>query len=147
MDISVIIPTYKETDRLNRTLKEISPYLENKFRSYEVIIVDDPDEQGNYTKLQPPYDKDQKIKFLRQHSRLGKGAAVRRGCLDGKGEIILFMDADHSTPIEELDQFLPQLNDRVPCMVSGARTYQDDESKWRRVIGLAAMLIFAHRTI
>jgi dolichyl-phosphate beta-glucosyltransferase len=143
MEISIVIPTYRETLRLQVTLLEILPYLEKKFSSFELIIVDDPDKDGNYTKLQAPFDQDPRITFYRQSQRLGKGAAVKRGCLLGQGEVILFMDADHSTPIIELERFMPHFNSHNDCLVSGVRTYQEDESKWRRVLGLFTQL-FLH---
>jgi dolichyl-phosphate beta-glucosyltransferase len=36
----------------------------------------------------------------------GKGSAVRRGMLAARGQVILFSDADNSTPIEELQTLL-----------------------------------------
>jgi dolichyl-phosphate beta-glucosyltransferase len=36
----------------------------------------------------------------------GKGAAVRRGVLESRGAYVLFMDADLSTPIEEVEKLL-----------------------------------------
>jgi dolichyl-phosphate beta-glucosyltransferase len=141
MELSVIIPTYKETSRLNRTLAEILPYLKSRFKTFEIIVVDDPSAAGRYTRIEDRFYHGDRLRLLKQPKRLGKGAAVRRGCLEAAGDIVLFMDADHSTPIVELDKFLPYF--KAECMVSGVRTYQDDESRWRRIIGLAAQL-FLH---
>jgi dolichyl-phosphate beta-glucosyltransferase len=143
MNLSLVIPTYRETDRLNQTLVEIYPYLTSQFAEFEILIVDDPDTLGGYTQLQSPYDKDPRCVMIKQSHKLGKGAAVRRGCLAAKHDVILFMDADHATPIEEFNQFLPLLTKGEECMVAGVRTYQEDESKWRRILGMTAM-IFLH---
>jgi dolichyl-phosphate beta-glucosyltransferase len=53
------------------------------------------------------------------------------------------MDADLATPIEELGTMLPQLATGRFGAVVGVRTYQESESKWRRIIGLS-LQILAH---
>jgi len=40
----------------------------------------------------------------------GKGSAVRRGVLAARGDYVLFADADQSTPVEQFDRLLDELN-------------------------------------
>ena len=58
-------------------------------------------------------------------------------------DLVLFMDADLATPIEELDLMLPQFRRGEAKAVVGVRTYQENESKWRRILGLS-LQILAH---
>jgi dolichyl-phosphate beta-glucosyltransferase len=51
------------------------------------------------------------------------------------------MDADHATPIHEIEYFLEDLRTSDCGVVAGVRTYQENESKWRRVLGLSAQLL------
>ncbi len=139
LELSVVIPTFKESARLPQTLSEIVPYLDEHHPSHEILVVDDnsPDGTGQIVKdwaLRHP-----KLKLLVQPGRHGKGAAVRRGCLESRGRFVLFMDADHSTPIHELEDFFPAIGNAGA--VVGVRTYQEDESRGRRVIGLIAQLL------
>jgi dolichyl-phosphate beta-glucosyltransferase len=46
------------------------------------------------------------------HSEKGKGNAVRRGMLAGKGEYLLICDTDLAVPIEEVNKFLPSTPDK-----------------------------------
>ena len=46
------------------------------------------------------------LKLVVQPENKGKGAAVKRGMLAAIGEIRVFMDADESTPISELEKLL-----------------------------------------
>ncbi|GAG97636.1 unnamed protein product, partial [marine sediment metagenome] len=48
-------------------------------------------------------------RILANSDNEGKGSAIRKGMLAAQGEYVLFMDADMSTPIEELDRLLPYL--------------------------------------
>ena len=57
----------------------------------------------------------------------GKGAAVRTGMLAATGEAVLFMDADGSTHIQELDKLLPYLREgREEYDVVISSRYTDD---------------------
>lgn len=139
--LSVIIPTFNEAARLPQSLNEILSFLDKNFSRYEVIVVDDnsPDGTGDITREFGK--KHEQVRLTVQPGRLGKGAAVRRGCLEAKGELVLFMDADHATPISEITRFLEEIKIGTPSAVVGVRTYQEDESRGRRIIGLCAQLL------
>lgn len=142
--LSVVIPTYREAGRLPQTLREIMPYLDGHFQAYEILIVDDDSPDGTGACALEADQGRGLIQVLVQPGRLGKGAAVRRGCLAAKYDTVLFMDADHATPIQEIEPLLDRL---PPKGVSvGVRTYQEDETKWRRIIGLCAQLL-AHLVV
>lgn len=51
----------------------------------------------------------QAISLLRNEINKGKGYSVRRGVLAAKGRRVFFTDADLSTPIDEINKFLPIL--------------------------------------
>jgi len=141
--LSVVIPTYNEAHRLPQTLGEIFPYLNEKFSRYEVIIVDDNSPDHTATLVMKQAETVPNLRVLVQPRRFGKGASVRRGCMAAKGDYVLFMDADHSTPIQELDRMLSLLEDNHTNVIVGVRTYQEDESRLRRVVGLS-LQILAH---
>ncbi len=141
--LSVVLPAYNEAHRLPATLAAIRPYLDEHFAEYEVIVVDDGSTDATpraVKALQPAWPA---LLLLSQPRNLGKGAAVRRGCLAAKGDLVLYMDADLATPIEEIEGMLPYLERGSHGAVVGVRTYQEDESKWRRVIGLM-LQVLAH---
>ncbi|MHC4183293.1 MAG: glycosyltransferase, partial [Planctomycetota bacterium] len=51
--------------------------------------------------------KDDSLVIIKNPVNCGKGYSVKKGILASRGEVILFSDADLSTPIEELDRMLP----------------------------------------
>ena len=137
--LSVVIPTYNEAKRLPQTLAEICPFLDKQFPRHETIVVDDDSPDGTSSLCRELRSTYPSLTVLTQPGRIGKGAAVRRGCLAAQGDFILFMDADHATPIAEIEKMLPMLGQRD--VVVGVRTYQDDESHSRRIVGLCAQLL------
>ena len=141
VNLSVVLPTYNEMHRLPQTMREVLPYLQQNFPDYELIIVDDNSPDGTAAWISEHYADNPRVKILVQSGRIGKGAAVRRGCLAAQGELVLFMDADHATPISELDAIVPYFKDPKVQVVTGVRTYQENESKSRRILGLTAQIL------
>lgn len=139
--LSVVIPTYNEAHRLPRTLREVHPYLCRRFPRHEIVVVDDNSPDGTAELAERIGEELGSVRVLVQPGRLGKGAAVRRGCLESRGDHVLFMDADHATPIDELDEMFPILQRLGSGAVVGVRTYQEDERRWRRIVGLGAQLL------
>jgi dolichyl-phosphate beta-glucosyltransferase len=139
--LSLVIPTYKEEQRLPQTVREIIQYLVLRFEKFEVIIVDDnsPDKTGqivnDFSKQYP------QVRLIIQPDRIGKGAAVRRGCMEACCDFVLFMDADHATPIAEVERFIPHLAGRVDGVVAGVRNCQENESRNRRIVSLICQLL------
>lgn len=108
MHLSVVIPAYNEEKRIKPTLKKIVSYLEEKKWEYEIIVVDDGSQ--DQTSEIVNFLSFPKIRLIRHPHNLGKGAAVRTGVLKARFPYILFTDADLSTPISEIEKFLPQIN-------------------------------------
>lgn len=121
--LSVIIPAYKEGERMGRNLLEIDQYLKKQSYSYEILIVVDgsPDNTAevarNYS-LQIPH-----MRVIENPENHGKGFVVRQGLLEALGQYRLFMDADGSTSITHLDTFLPEF-EKGYDFVMGSRDIQ-----------------------
>jgi len=140
-EISIVIPAFNERQRLPRTLEEIHPFLSGRFRNFEIIVVDDGSSDGTGDAVREFRARHPEVRLLTQPVNLGKGAAVRRGCLEARGDFVLFMDADHATPISSVNAFLAAWAEHHPLVVNGVRTYQVEESRFRRIVGLMGLLI------
>lgn len=137
--LSVIIPAYKEGERIGHNLLEIEKYLDHKDFDYEVLMVVDgsPDNTaeiaGNYS------SQVRNLKVINNPENHGKGYVVRQGLLEAKGDIRLFLDADGSTSITHLDKFLPEF-EKGHDVVIGSRDIegafiQIHQPKYREVMG------------
>lgn len=103
--LSIIVPIFNEQKRVKNLTNVISYFRKQKY-SWEVIVVDDgsTDETIKVLKLMK---KKLRFKLLTYSPNLGKGFAVKTGMLSAQGKYRLFIDLDLSTPIAELEKFLP----------------------------------------
>jgi dolichyl-phosphate beta-glucosyltransferase len=139
--LTVVMPAFNETHRLPATLATLKPYLQRNFPRHEVIVVDDGSSDGTPEFVRETARSWPELKVLVQPKNIGKGAAVKRGMLAANGDFVLFTDADLATPIEEVEGMLRLFRNGSHKVVVGVRTYQQDGSKWRRILGLSLQII------
>jgi len=110
MKLSVIIPAYNEANRIVTTLECARAYLEQQDYQSEVVVVSDGSTDGTGSVVNG-FEAGQKVSFhfLEYHPNRGKGYAVRYGMVQGRGKIIMFMDADYAVPMEEVQKGLQLL--------------------------------------
>ena len=107
--LSVVIPAYNEAPRIGPTLEKIRNYLESRPYAWELLVVDDGSVDGTGTLLTEVAASIPSMRVLRNDSNHGKGFSVRRGVLESRGELVLFTDADLSSPIEETEKLVEAL--------------------------------------
>lgn len=100
--LSVIIPAYNEERRLAPTLEKIFKYLKTRRRPFEVLVVDDGSRDATAPLVRRLAKKYKGLRLVMNGGNRGKGASVRHGVEEARGQEILMTDADLSTPIEEL---------------------------------------------
>lgn len=137
--LSVIIPAYKEGERMGRTLIEIQKYFNDKNYEWEIVIVVDgsPDNTAEIGRNYANQIKN--LRVIDNKENHGKGYVVRQGLLEAKGKYRLFMDADGSTSITHLDKFLPEFENGYD-MVVGSRDIegafvQIHQAKYKEMLG------------
>jgi dolichyl-phosphate beta-glucosyltransferase len=69
--------------------------------TYEIIIVDDGSKDKTAETALSYAARNPAIRHLRQPVNMGKGAAIQAGCLHARGRLILMVDADGATKIDE----------------------------------------------
>ena len=98
---SIIIPAYNEGQRITATLDKVLAYIAEQGWNAEVIVVDDgsrdetPGIVSGYAQRHPG------VRLLQNPGNRGKGYSVRHGMLKASGDLLLFSDADLSSPIQE----------------------------------------------
>lgn len=109
MEISIIIPTYNEEKIIEKSISKIISFLENKKFDYEIIVVDDCSKDRTKCIINNLNSK--KIILIENKKNMGKGYSIKKGMLNAKKNLVLFSDADLSTPIEELNSLLKYIDD------------------------------------
>lgn len=109
--LSVIVPAYNEEKRIGRALEEIPAYCRGLGGSYELLVVDDGSDDKTADVVRAAAARDGHIRLISHARQSGKGAAVKTGVLASAGDLVLFSDADLSTPIEEFDHLRRALED------------------------------------
>ncbi len=125
MYLSIIIPAFREAERIGPSLDTIDKYLSSVSYTSEVLVCDDgsPDNTVEVVKkhilsLQSP---NVSYRLIELGVNQGKGAAVRAGMLEATGEIRIFTDADLSTPIYEIEKILDVMEKGGYDVVIGSR--------------------------
>lgn len=90
--LSVVIPVYNVKDYLGKTLDCI---IEQTYRTWELILVDDGSDDGSLEIAREYCEKDKRIR-LYQRDRLPKGAPSCRnmGLELAKGDYLIYLDSD-----------------------------------------------------
>ena len=120
--LSVVIPAYNEQARLKRFVPGIVEFLRSKEQPFEIVIVNDGSRDDTATVARELSKKFPMLRLIDLTPNRGKGAAVKAGMLDARGQYVLFTDADQSTPIAEVDKLLAKMEHSGYDMAIGSRS-------------------------
>jgi len=106
MTYSIVIPAYNEAKRLPLTLDCILRFLQRKSWDAEVIVVNDGSTDDTALVIRDYSKRFPSVRLVDNSVNQGKGGSIRDGVMNASGDIILFTDADNSTPIEDADKLV-----------------------------------------
>jgi dolichyl-phosphate beta-glucosyltransferase len=138
VDLSIVIPAFNEEERLPASLGAVSAYLAARPSAprVEVLVVDDGSSDATASRAEDAGRRHGlDLRVLRLPKNRGKGFAVRTGCLEAAGRLILVSDADFSTPIYEWEK-LASAN--APVAI-GSRAVDESLVKERQSLGRRTM--------
>lgn len=121
LHLSVVIPAYNEEERLRKFVPGIVGFLRSKGQPFEIVVVNDGSRDGTGQVARELAKTYPMLRLIELHPNRGKGGAVKAGMLDGRGQYVMFTDADQSTPITELDKLLEKLEREGYDMAIGSR--------------------------
>lgn len=124
--ISVVIPTFRRPEALERTLRSLDAVSYNG--RYEVVVVDDGSKDSTGTTIERIEREDTQLllRFLEQESS-GAARARNNGALAAEGEILVFLDDDMLVEPDHLDLHLAHLaSDDAKRIVNGHWEFAPD---------------------
>ncbi|NXF77175.1 ALG5 glucosyltransferase, partial [Sclerurus mexicanus] len=143
-ELSVVVPSYNEEDRLPLMMDEALDYLEKRQKrdpsfTYEVIVVNDGSKDQT-TKVAMEYCKkygSDKVRVLSLVKNRGKGGAVRMGVFSSRGKKILMADADGATKFADIEKVEEGLKNIQPwpnqmAISCGSRAHLEKDSIAKR---------------
>ncbi len=135
----MIIPAYNEERRLPATLVSVYDYLKSKWADFEIIIVDDGSMDNTVSVAESFANSHPEVRLISYSPNRGKGHAVRVGMLAADGELILFDDADGSSPISELPKLIDAITSGSDLAIASRAKPDEDRTvkalAYRKYIG------------
>ena len=101
---SIVLPAYNEGERIAATIEKIFAFAEQKGWQTELIVVNDGSSDDTVEVVRRCAATRPGVRLLQNPGNRGKGYSVRHGMLQAQGEILLFSDADLSSPIAEAEK-------------------------------------------
>lgn len=118
MYLSVIIPAYNEERRIEKTLLSVYEYLSRQNYDYEIIVVNDGSVDRTTEVVSNLSLKIKNLKLIDEKINHGKGWGVKRGMIEARGDYCLFMDADNSTTIDQIENFWPHIQNSFDVVIA-----------------------------
>lgn len=117
--VSVVIPAYNEEWRILPTIGAVATHMSARGEPWELIVADDGSTDATLSLVRDL--RFANLRLLVADRNGGKGSAVRRGMLAAQGELVLFADADQSTPIEQFDRLAAMVADGFDIVVGSRK--------------------------
>lgn len=139
--VSVIIPTRNEQGNIEAAIIR-TPKLGS---STELIFVKGNSRDDTLNEIKRVIKKypDRNIKLIKQGKGVGKGDAVRKGFAKTKGDILMILDADLTTPPEDMPKFYQALRSGQTEFVMGSRLVYPMEKEAMRFLNILGNKFFS----
>jgi dolichyl-phosphate beta-glucosyltransferase len=114
---SIVIPAFNEGHRLGATLEKVLGYIAAHGCDAEVLVVNDGSRDDTADIVRTFARTNPSLRLIENPGNRGKGYSVRNGMLNARGRILLFSDADLSSPIEEVPKLLKAIADGADAAI------------------------------
>jgi len=107
--VSIVLPAYNEERRLADSVERIYAELLDLERPFEIIIAENGSTDGTLRISEGLNKKYENVSYL--HAERGRGNALKSAFSSANGEIILYMDVDISTDLENLGGLIAHIEE------------------------------------
>jgi dolichyl-phosphate beta-glucosyltransferase len=106
---SIVIPAYNEGQRITATLDKVLAWTSAQRWSVEIVVVNDGSRDNTADIVRQYVAAHPQVRLIENPGNRGKGYSVRNGMMNARGELLLFSDADLSSPISEAPRLFDAL--------------------------------------
>jgi glycosyltransferase involved in cell wall biosynthesis len=108
--LSIVIPAYNEGARIENALDRVLACVAERRWNAEVLVVDDGSSDDTADIVCHWMKSHPNLHLIYNDGNRGKGYSVRNGLLQATGNVVMFTDADLSSPIEEAERLFAALD-------------------------------------
>jgi glycosyltransferase involved in cell wall biosynthesis len=115
--LSIVVPVFNERGTILELLRRVDAACTSK----EILVVDDGSTDGTTALLSEAEALPAAVRVLFQDRNRGKGAALRRGFAEARGDIVIIQDADLELDPADYARLLPPIVEGEASVVYGSR--------------------------
>ena len=118
MFLSIVIPTYKSSAFIKKSIREVHYFLEENHLNFEIIIVNDSGDNNTWEKLKQICSELKNIKVYNLYKNFGQHYSNHIGFIKSKGDFIITMDDDSQNPPDQILKLIEEITkSRVDLVV------------------------------
>ena len=138
--LSIIISAWNEDENMSKgAMDKILKFLTFKTYKWELIIVDDGSDDNTLASLNKYSKTENRLKVI-SNPHMGKAQGIMTGVAAAKGEIVLTIDMDQSTPISEFDNFIKYFK-QGSDIVFGSRQNRKGAPLYRQILAYGMVVL------
>ncbi|MDP9267371.1 MAG: glycosyltransferase family 2 protein [Acidobacteriota bacterium] len=107
---SIVIPAYNESERITATLDKVLAHIAQQHWTAEIVVVNDGSRDNTAEIVRRYGRQNPAVRLVENPGNRGKGFSVRNGMMNANGDVLLFTDADLSSPIYEAKKLFDALD-------------------------------------
>ena len=119
MNISIVVPSFNESESLPELCSWIDKVMQENSFSYEIVIADDGSTDNSWEVIQQLSKTNSCIKGIKFRRNYGKSAALNIAFAKVQGDVVITMDADLQDSPEEIPELYRLIKEDGWDLVSG----------------------------
>lgn len=129
--VSIITPVYNSEKTIASTIESV---LNQTFKNFEMIIVDDVSNDNTIEIIKEYQKKDSRIKLIVLNKNSGASVARNMALKEAKGRYIAFLDGDDLWKVDKLEKQLKFMKDKHCAFSYTDYEYMDENSNLLGII-------------
>jgi dolichyl-phosphate beta-glucosyltransferase len=122
VDLSIVIPAFREVGKITRDIEAASAFLQHSSLAGEIIVVDDGSDDGTADAAsKAAASAGAAVRVIRCEPHRGKGYAIRTGIVLTQAKYVMFADSGCCVPYENVLQGLQLLQSGACDIAHGSR--------------------------